>query len=95
MFWLGIGLAVGGLVVRKASRAARAYSPSGLASGARNSAAGALDSVRDFFADVREGMAEREAELHAAFAEGVSFDEFEEGSRADAAGDESRRGASR
>jgi len=75
LFWLGIGLAVGGLVVRKVSKAARAYSPSGLAAGARNSAAGALDSVRDFFADVREGMAEREAELHAAFAQGVSFEE--------------------
>lgn len=75
LFWLGIGLAVGGLVVRKVSRAARAYTPGGLAAGARNSVGGALDSVRDFIADVREGMAEREADLHAAFAQGVSFED--------------------
>jgi hypothetical protein len=76
LLWLGIGIAVGALVVRQVSRAAQAYSPAGLAGSARNSAAGLVDSVRDFVADVREGMAMREAEIHAAFEQGVSLEEF-------------------
>lgn len=75
--WLGVGIAVGALVVRKLSQAASAYSPSGLAGRAQSSAAGLLDSVRDFVADVREGMAEREAQIHAAFEEGVSLEDLD------------------
>jgi hypothetical protein len=74
LLWLGVGIAVGVVVVRQVSRAVQAYSPSGLAGSARNSAAGLVEAVRDFVADVREGMAEREAQIHAAFAEGVSLD---------------------
>jgi hypothetical protein len=74
LFWLGIGVAVGVVVVRQIGKAVQAYSPSGLAGSARNSAAGLLDSVRDFVADVRDGMAEREAEIAAAFEQGVSLD---------------------
>jgi hypothetical protein len=33
------------------------------------------DSVRDFVADVREGMAEKEAEIQAAFERGESLDD--------------------
>jgi hypothetical protein len=73
LFWLGVGIAVGALVVRQMSRAAQAYSPSGLADTARNSAAGLWESVQDFVADVREGMAEREEQIHAAFVQGVSL----------------------
>jgi hypothetical protein len=76
LLWLGIGIAVGALVVRQVTRAAQAYSPAGLADSARNSAAGLFDSVRDFVADVREGMAVREAEIHAAFEQGVSLDDL-------------------
>lgn len=75
LLWLGIGVAVGVLVVRKVSKAAARYSPHGIAESARESATGLLDSVRDFVADVRDGMAEREAQLHAAFDQGVPFDE--------------------
>ena len=78
LLWLGIGLAVGALVVRKVSKAAQSYSPRGLAGSARDSAVGVLDSVRDFVADVREGMAEREAEIHAAFAEGYSLEDYDD-----------------
>ncbi len=34
-----------------------------------------MESVRGFVDDVRDGMAEREAEIHEAFAEGVAFDD--------------------
>ena len=75
LFWLGVGLAVGVVVARKASQAARAYSPSSLAGTARESAVGFVGTVRDFITDVREGMAEREAQIHEAFEQGVSLDE--------------------
>jgi hypothetical protein len=77
LFWLGIGVAVGVIVVRQVTKAAQAYSPASLAGQARNSAAGFLDSVRDFVVDVREGMAEREAEIHAAFEQGLSLEELD------------------
>jgi hypothetical protein len=77
LFWLGIGIAVGVIVVRQIGKAAQAYSPSGLAGSARNSAAGVLGSVRDFVTDVREGMAEREAEINAAFEHGTSLAELD------------------
>jgi hypothetical protein len=77
LFWLGIGLAVGAVAVRQVNKAVQAYSPTHLAGEARNSAAGVLDSVRDFVADVREGMAMREEEIHSAFAQGTSLDEFD------------------
>jgi hypothetical protein len=79
LFWLGVGIAVGAVVVRQLSRTAHAYSPSGLAGSARNSAAGLWESVQDFVADVREGMAEREEEIQAAFAQGVSLSDVDEG----------------
>ncbi|HLT11691.1 MAG TPA: hypothetical protein VK028_12965 [Micromonosporaceae bacterium] len=74
LFWLGAGVAVGVLVVRKLSQAAHSYSPSGLAGSAKETAAGFMDSVRDFIADVKEGMAIREAEINAAFEQGVMLD---------------------
>jgi hypothetical protein len=66
LLWLGIGLAIGGLVVRGVSKKARAYSPSGLAEAARESAGGVVASVRSFVDDVRDGMAEREQQIHQA-----------------------------
>src|SRR5262249_50613515 len=73
LFWLGIGIAVGGGVGGQSGKAPQAYSPSGLAGSARNSAAGLVDQVRDFVADVRDGMAQREAEISEAFERGVSL----------------------
>ena len=63
LFWIGIGAAVGVLIVRKITKTAEAYSPKGLANSARGSAVGLLDSVRDFVEDARVAMAEREVEL--------------------------------
>jgi hypothetical protein len=75
LLWLGIGLAVGALVVRAVAKRAHAFTPAGIAGSARDSATNLLDSVRDFVDDVREGMAEREAQIHAAFADGIALDE--------------------
>jgi hypothetical protein len=66
LFWLGVGLAAGALVVRKVTKKAHAYTPAGLSESLQTSAAGLLDTVRDFVEEVREGMAERESELYAA-----------------------------
>ena len=78
LLWLGIGLAVGALVFRAATKKAQQLTPAGLAGSARESAVGALESVRSFVDDVRDGMAEREAEIHAAFTEGSLLKEYEE-----------------
>ncbi|GAA2631605.1 hypothetical protein GCM10010399_74810 [Dactylosporangium fulvum] len=75
LLWLGVGLAVGALVVRAITKKAQTFTPQGLAASARSSAAGIAGSVRDFVDDVREGMAEREAEIHAAFTDGLTLDE--------------------
>jgi len=78
LFWLGLGIAVGALVVRQVAKAAHAYSPAGMAESARNSAAGMLGSVQDFIADVREGMAEREEQIREAFARGEALTDIDE-----------------
>ena len=75
LLWLGVGLAVGALVVRKLTRTAEAYTPSGIATSLSESAGGLVESVRSFVDDVREAMAEREQEIHAAFAQGVLYDD--------------------
>ena len=79
LLWLGAGLAVGALVVRKLSRKASQFTPSGIAASLSESAGGLVESLRSFVEEVREGMAERENEIHAAFAAGELFqDEFAE-----------------
>jgi hypothetical protein len=80
MLWLGIGLAVGALVVRAATKKAQAFTPEGIAGSVRQSAGGLLDSVRGFVEDVREGMAEREREIHEAFERGVAVDSYDDDS---------------
>jgi hypothetical protein len=68
LFWLGVGVAVGALVVRKVLKTADSYSPQGLADSARGSLGDLLESVREFADDVRVAMAEREDDLLAALA---------------------------
>jgi hypothetical protein len=75
LLWLGIGLAVGALAVRAITKKAQAFTPASLAGSARKSAGGLADSVRGFIDDVRDGMAEREDQLHAAFIDGEAMDE--------------------
>jgi hypothetical protein len=64
MFWLGVGVAIGVGASRKVSQAAHRASPAGvgasLGEGLRELGAG----LGAFGAEVRAGMAEREAELY-------------------------------
>lgn len=63
LFWLGVGLAAGAYVTRRATAAARNLTPAGiganLADGLRELGAG----LGEFGAEVRAGMTEREQEL--------------------------------
>lgn len=74
--WLGVGIAVGAVVARKVTQTVQSM-PANLAGSARNSAAGLFGSVRDFVTEVRTGMAEREDEIHDAFARGVSLEDLD------------------
>jgi hypothetical protein len=64
LFWLGVGLGVGALVVRKVTKKAEAFTPAGISESLQTSAADLLDTVRGFVDEVRESMAERESELY-------------------------------
>jgi hypothetical protein len=75
LLWLGIGLAVGALVVRKVSQKAQSYTPGGIATSLSESAGGLVESVRSFVDDVRDGMAEREQQIHEAIEAGVHFED--------------------
>ena len=83
LLWLGVGLAVGALVVRKLTQKANEFSPSGIAGSVSQSAGGLVESVRAFVDDVRVNMAEREQQIHEAFANGVTFEDQLEGLRGD------------
>jgi hypothetical protein len=78
LLWLGIGIAVGALVVRKVTQRAQSYTPGGIAASLSETAGGLVESVRSFVDDVRDGMAEREREIHAAFDERVAIEDFED-----------------
>lgn len=73
LLWLGVGLAVGALVVRAVTKKAQAFTPGGIADSALRSVGGLVESVRGFVDDVRDGMAEREEQIHAAFTEGEAM----------------------
>ena len=79
LLWLGVGVAVGAIVVRKLTRKANEFTPSGIATSLSESAGGLVESLRNFVEDVRDGMSEREQEIHEAFASGELYeDEFAE-----------------
>jgi len=73
LLWLGVGLAVGALVVRAITKKAQAFTPGGIAGSVSKSAGGLAESVRSFIDDVRDGMAEREDQIHAAFVDGEAM----------------------
>jgi len=77
LLWLGVGLAVGVVVVRKVTHKANEFTPSGIATSLSESAGGLVESLRSFVEDVRAGMAERESQIQEAFAAGELYeDEF-------------------
>jgi hypothetical protein len=64
LFWLGVGAAVGAMMTRRLTNAARHLTPGGLAEDLAVALRELAGAVGTFSADVRAGMAEREAELH-------------------------------
>ena len=75
LLWLGVGLAVGALVVRKLNQKANEFTPTGIATSLSESAGGLVESLRNFVEDVRDGMAEREEQIHQAFAAGELYED--------------------
>ncbi|GID27115.1 hypothetical protein [Paractinoplanes brasiliensis] len=73
LLWLGVGLAVGAIVVRKLTQKANEFTPTGIATSLSQSAGGLVESVRSFVDDVRINAAEREQQINKAFAEGELY----------------------
>jgi hypothetical protein len=68
LFWTSIGIGFGAtagvLVARRLRRTRDALTPSGIAGALAGAVSGLTDAVKEFGADVRAGMAEREDELN-------------------------------
>ena len=63
LFYIALGATAGVLIVRKASQAAQRFTPAGMQTGIAGALGGLGEAIRDFGAEVRAGMAEREDEL--------------------------------
>jgi hypothetical protein len=63
LFWLGVGVAAGVVLSRKAGRTARAATPAGMAGNLGDALGELAGALGTFGADIRAGMAEREQEL--------------------------------
>jgi hypothetical protein len=63
LFWLGVGVAAGVALSRKASQTARAATPAGVAGNLGDAIGQLAGALGTFGADIRAGMAEREREL--------------------------------
>ena len=70
LFYIALGATVGVLVVRKATATAQRFTPAGMQQGATGALNNLSQAIRDFGAEVRLGMAEREEELR----EGLGLD---------------------
>jgi hypothetical protein len=70
LFWLAMGITIGALIVRKLTAAAQKLTPRGIAQSFGGGLADLSDSLRDFTAEVRGAMRDREAELR----EGTGLD---------------------
>ncbi|HVV13025.1 hypothetical protein [Amycolatopsis sp.] len=64
LFWVGVGVATGVALSRKANRTARQATPAGLASNLGDAVSELAGAIGSFGADIRAGMSEREQELH-------------------------------
>lgn len=72
--WFGIGIAAGVVASRKARAKARRMTPAGAAENVSGAMRELATAVGAFGADVRAGMLEREAQLHAAVAQRTGID---------------------
>jgi hypothetical protein len=64
LFWLGVGVATGVALSRKATETARQATPAGMAANLGDAVRELAGAVGSFGAEVRAGMSEREQELH-------------------------------
>lgn len=74
ILWFGLGIAAGVAASRKASAAARRMTPAGAAENIGEAVRELAVAVGSFGADVRAGMVEREAQLHATVAQQTGID---------------------
>jgi hypothetical protein len=63
LFYITLGAVAGVLVVRRLTQAAQRFTPAGVQESMTGALGGLSESIREFGELVREGMAEREAEL--------------------------------
>ena len=70
MIWVGIGIAVGVVVVRKLTKAAHSVTPGGVAERVGDAGAEMRGSIKAFWADVSEARQAKEAELFDAIERG-------------------------
>lgn len=63
VFYVALGATAGVLLVRKLTRTAEKFTPAGVSQALTEALGGLGDALRDFGADVRVGMAEREDDL--------------------------------
>lgn len=64
VFWVALGATVGVLVVNRASKTMRKFTPSGIAQGAGGLPGAITGRLQGFADDVRNAAAEREFELY-------------------------------
>jgi chromosome condensin MukBEF MukE localization factor len=74
VLWFGLGVAAGVAASRKASAAARRLTPAGVAENVSDAVRELAAAVGTFGAEVRAGMAEREAELRSTVAQRTGID---------------------
>ena len=74
LLWFGLGVAAGVAASRKASAAARRMTPAGVAENVSDAVHELAAAVGAFGAEVRAGMAEREAELHSTITQRTGID---------------------
>ncbi|MGB8652670.1 MAG: DUF6167 family protein [Mycobacteriales bacterium] len=70
LFYIALGATAGVLIVRKVSSAAQRLTPAGMQTGVAGALNNVSEAIREFGAEVRLGMAERESELR----EGLGLD---------------------
>ncbi len=70
MIWVGIGVVVGVVVVRKLTKAAESVTPGGVAERIGGAGAEMRESFKSFWADVTEARQAKEAELYDAIERG-------------------------
>ena len=63
LVYIAFGAAVGILVVQRATRAAQRFTPAGVQASIAGSMGGLTEAVREFTAELKVAMAEREEEL--------------------------------